>query len=306
VSGGRPGDPSVAHGDQAPVWGQVFTRFEDIDGNVFSLVSFDEVSKALEVQRRAAAEKREAERRLEYELDIARQVQARLLPQAQPSCSTLVYAGKCHQARQVGGDYFDFLPLDEKRIALVVSDIAGKGMAAALLMANLQANLRSQCLTAVVDVERFLQSVNQLFHENTASSAYATLFFADYSDSEQRLRYVNCGHLSGLLLRRGDRVEWLPSTCTVLGLFNAWECSLAECTLADGDVLVIYTDGVTEAFNDSGEDFGENGLLASVRAHQRLPPAQMIDAILADVQGFSAYEQHDDMTLVVAKCTAGP
>jgi serine phosphatase RsbU (regulator of sigma subunit)/catechol 2,3-dioxygenase-like lactoylglutathione lyase family enzyme len=302
-TGVRHADPLVAHGDQAPVWGQVFTRFEDIDGNVFSLVSFDEVSKALEAQRRAAEEKREAERRLAHELDIARRVQARLFPQAHPPCSTLVYAGKCDQARQVGGDYFDFFSLGEKRVAMVVSDIAGKGIAAALLMANLQANLRSQCLTAVSDPERFLRSVNHLFFENTAASAYATLFFADYSDSEQRLRYVNCGHLSGLLLRSDDHVEWLPSTCTVLGLFAAWECSIAECTLAKGDTLVIYTDGVTEACDDSGDEFGQSRLLSSAKTHRHLTPHHMIDAILADVRRFSVHEQLDDMTLLVAKST---
>ncbi len=303
VSRERHADPSVAHGEQAPIWGQVFTRFEDVDGNVFSLVSFDEVSKAVETQRRAVAEKREAERRLEYELDIARQVQARLLPQVQPPCNTLAYAGKCHQARQVGGDYFDFLSLSEQRIALVVGDIAGKGIAAALLMANLQAHLRSQCLTAVANPQQFLQSVNQLFHENTVASAYATLFFADYSDSDRRLRYVNCGHLSGLVLRGDDQVERLASTGTVLGLFAAWECSVGECTLAAGDALIIYTDGITEAFNDSDEEWGEAGLLASVKAHRNLPPQQMIDSILSDVQTYSPHEQHDDMTLVVAKCT---
>jgi serine phosphatase RsbU (regulator of sigma subunit) len=302
LDGARHTDPSVAHGDQSPVWGQVFTRFEDIDGNVFSLASFDEVSKAVESQRRAAAEKLEAERRVVYELDIARRVQARLFPQTLPRCNTLLYAGTCAQARQVGGDYFDFFSLRDERLALVVSDVAGKGIAAALLMANLQASLRSHWLNAVEDPQGFLRSVNRLFYDNTTASAYATLFFAEYSDSEQRLRYVNCGHLSGLLLRAGDGVEWLPSTCTVLGLFDDWECSVSECALSDGDVLVVYTDGITEAFNDSDEEFGEAGVLQSVRAHRDLPPQQMIDAILDDVRRFSAHEQHDDMTLLVAKC----
>lgn len=301
-SASRHSDPSVAHGDQSPVWGQVFTRFEDIDGNVFSLASFDEVNKAIEAQRRATAEKLEADRRVAHELDIARRVQARLFPQTLPACSTLEYAGMCAQARQVGGDYFDFLSLGEERIALVVGDIAGKGIAAALLMANLQANLRSQCLIALDDPQRFLQSVNQLFYQNTIASAYATLFFAEYSNAQRYLRYVNCGHLSGLLLRSDDRVEWLESTCTVLGLFPAWDCSVGECRLSSGDVLAIYTDGITEAVNDAGDEFGERGVLSAVRAHRNHPPQQMIETILSDVQEFSAHEQHDDMTLLVAKC----
>jgi serine phosphatase RsbU (regulator of sigma subunit) len=301
-SGGQRIDPSVAHGDQAPIWGQVFTRFEDVDGNVFSLVSFDEVSKAVEAQRRAAAEKLEADRRVAHELDIARQVQARLFPQTRPPCNTLAYAGTCAQARHVGGDYFDFFSLGDKRIALVVSDIAGKGIAAALLMANLQANLRSQCLSAVANPQQFLRSVNQLFYETTTPSTYATLFFADYCDSEQRLRYVNCGHLSGLLLRADDSMEWLESTSTVLGLFPAWDCSIGECKLRSGDILVVYTDGITEACNDSGEEFGESGIVSSVKTHRELSPQKIIDGILSDVREFSADEQHDDMTVLVARC----
>lgn len=299
---GSHSDPSVAHGKQAPIWGQVFTRFEDIDGNLFSLVSFDEVSKAIEAQRRAIAEKEESDRRAAYELDIARQVQARLFPQVSPPCNTLEYAGMCAQARHVGGDYFDFISLGQQRVALLVSDIAGKGIAAALLMANLQANLRSQCLIALDDPQTFLQSVNRLFYENTAEEAYATLFFAEYSDTEQCLRYVNCGHLSGLLLRGDSRVEWLESTSTVLGLFPEWDCAVAECRLSCGDMLVVYTDGITETFNDAGEEFGERGILSSVKVHRHLPPQQVIDGILSDVRRFSAEEQRDDMTILVAKC----
>src|SRR5207248_5979412 len=117
-------------------------------------------------------------------------------------------------ARQVGGDYYDFLNLGQERLGLVIGDIAGKGIAAALLMANLQANLRSQCAIALDEPQRFLRSVNRLFYENTIDSAYATLLFAEYDDKSRRLRYVNCGHLCGLLFRGGDGLERLDSTCT--------------------------------------------------------------------------------------------
>src|SRR5262249_52507590 len=139
-------------------------------------------------------------RRAAHELEIARQVQARLFPQTLPAVRTLEYAGVCIQARQVGGDYYDFLSLGHDRLGLVLGDISGKGIAAALLMANLQANLRTQYATASDRPLRFLQSVNQLFYENTADNAYASLFFGEYDDQAQRLRYANCGHLSPLLL----------------------------------------------------------------------------------------------------------
>jgi serine phosphatase RsbU (regulator of sigma subunit) len=202
----------------------------------------------------------------------------------------------------VGGDYYDFLNLGRKRLGLVLGDIAGKGIAAALMMANLQANLRSQCAIALEEPQQFLRSVNKLFYENTAASAYTTLFFAAYDDEHQELRYVNCGHLCGLLLRADRTLERLESNCTVVGLFNVWDCTVSECRLLPGDTLTLYTDGVTEAFSDDGEEFGETRLTESLYRHQELRPKQMADAVLADVQKFSPREQQDDITLIVAKC----
>lgn len=285
-----------------PIWGGVFTAFEDIDGNRFSLVEFDDVSRAIEAQRRESAEKAEAERRAAQELEIARMVQARLFPQTLPPVEPLEYAGICVQARQVGGDYYDFLNLGQERLGLVVGDIAGKGIAAALLMANLQANLRSQCAIALEYPRQFLQSVNQLFFDNTIESAYATLFFAEYDPRAQRVRYANCGHLPGLILRSDDTLDRLAPTATVVGLFREWECEIGESALAPGDTLVLYTDGITEAFNDRREEFGEARLIESFRRYREERPQALIDAILGDVKSFSPHEQHDDMTLVVAKC----
>src|SRR6516225_182250 len=199
------------------VWGGIFTRFEDVDGNSFALVGYDEVNRTIEAKRRLAAEKLESERRVAQELEIAKQVQARLFPQRLPTMQTLEYSGVCIQAHQVGGDYHDFLDLGRGRFGLVIGDIAGKGIAAALMMANLQANLRSQCAVARDELERLLRSVNQLFYENTSESAYATLFFAEYDDKLRRLRYSNCGHLAALLFGRDGTIERLESTCTVLG-----------------------------------------------------------------------------------------
>jgi serine phosphatase RsbU (regulator of sigma subunit) len=289
-------------GKQPPIWGGVFTRFEDIDKNSFALVSFDEMSRAVEAQRRAAAEKLESERRAAYELEIAKQVQARLFPQVLPPMRTLDYAGLCIQARQVGGDYYDFLNLGRERLGLVLGDISGKGIAGALLMANLQANLRSQCATAWDEPLPLLQSVNQLFYENTPNNAYASLFFGEYDDQLRRLRYANCGHLSALLLRGDQTLVCLDSTCTVLGLFKDWECSISECHLLSGDTLALYTDGITESFNLAGEEFGEQRLIEALRQHCDLPPQELLAAIVSEVQQFSPEEQYDDITLIVAKC----
>lgn len=283
------------------VWGGVFTRFEDIDRNSFALVSFDEVSRAVELQRRAAAERLEAERRAAHELEIAMQVQARLFPQRLPPLRALEYAGACVQTRRVGGDYYDFLDLGQDRLGLVIGDIAGKGMPAALLMANLQAHLRSQCAIAVEQPERLLQSVNRLFHENTADNAFATLFYSEFDDRTRRLRYANCGHLPGLLLHAGG-VERLDSTAPFLGVFTDWDCPTAERQLVPGDLLAIYTDGITEAFNSRDEEFGEERLIAALQTYGNLSPTDLIAAIFDEVRRFSPHEQRDDFTLIVARC----
>jgi serine phosphatase RsbU (regulator of sigma subunit) len=288
-------------GEETPVWGSVSARFRDVDGNTFALVSFDEVTHAIETARRAAAEKLEAERRVAHELAIARQVQARLFPQTLPALRHLDYAGTCIPARAVGGDYYDFLDFGPDRLGLVIGDVAGKGIAAALLMANLQANLRSQCAIALEEPQRLLQSVNLLFCANAPEGAFATLFFADYHDTSGSLRYVNCGHLSALLLRRDGRLDRLASTSTVLGLFERWECAVGESRLEVDDLLALYTDGVTEALDHAGEEYGEDRLVEALRRHRHRSPEALLATLVDDVRSFSPHEQHDDVTLIVAR-----
>jgi serine phosphatase RsbU (regulator of sigma subunit) len=297
----RVAEQTLLFGDQPPVWGGVFTRFEDLDHNSFALVSLDEISRAIEAQRRAIAAKLEADRRATHEMEIAKQVQARLFPQALPEVQTLEYAGICIQAREVGGDYYDFLSLGRKRLGLALADISGKGIAAALIMANLQANLRTQSAIAWDEPQRFLKSVNNLFYENTAENAYASLFFGAYDDDARRLRYANCGHLCALLLRRDGALERLDSTCTVMGLFKDWDCILAECSLLAGDTLALYTDGITESFNDAGEEFGEQRLIDALRKNREASSQAALDSIVAEVRRFSGREQHDDITLIIAR-----
>src|SRR6516164_7542239 len=291
----------MLNGRESPVWGGVFTSFKDIDGNSFSLVSFDEVTHAIEVQRRAIAEKAEAERRVAQELEIAKRVQARLFPQHLPTLRTLDYAGRCLQALQVGGDYYDFLALGRERLGLVIGDISGKGIAAALLMANLQANLRSQCAMAI-DPRALLCSVNQLFCANTADASFATLFFAEFDDTTRRLRYVNCGHLPALVMHCDDSFAHLRATATVVGAFREWDCDLQECQLAPGDTLALYTDGITESFSPAEEEFGEQRLVEALRRHRQLPSRELLEVVVNEVRQFSPHEQHDDITLIIARC----
>src|SRR4029077_276370 len=289
-------------GEETPVWGGIVARFRDVDGNSFSLVSFDELTHAMEAQRRVVAAKQEGERRAAHELEIAKHVQSRLFPQTLPPLATLEYSGVCIQARQVGGDYYDFIGLGQSRLGFVIADISGKGIAAALLMANLQANLRSLCAIARQQPDHLLRSVNQLFCENTTDGAFATLFFAEYDDSVRLLRYANCGHLPALLLRDDDSVTRLGATATVLGIFKKWDCEVGECQIAPGDILALYTDGITESFNAAGDEFGESRLLDSLRRHRALSSQAALASMVEEVLRFSPREQHDDIPLILAKC----
>jgi len=249
-----------------------------------------------EIAERMAAEKRGA-----YELELARQVQRKLFPQNQPALSTLDYAGDCVQARRVGGDYYDFLAITPGCAGLVVADISGKGFSAALLMANLQANLRSRYAMAQQDLPNLLKSANEIFFENTEPNHYATLFFGLYDDAQRSLRYVNCGHNPPLVLRAGGQVERLVATATVLGAFREWQCEVGEIRLRPGDLLAIYTDGITEAAAPNGEEFGEDRLLQTLQTLRAKPAAAILAETIAAVQAFSPAEQTDDLTLVVGR-----
>jgi serine phosphatase RsbU (regulator of sigma subunit)/predicted enzyme related to lactoylglutathione lyase len=287
---------------QMTLGGGIFTRFEDLDGNWFLLAGCDDFVRDIQAKRRAAADKLEEERRVAQELEIAKQVQAKLFPQKLPQFKTLDFSGRCIQARCVGGDYYDFLTLREDHLGLIIGDTSGKGIGAALLMANLQANVRSQSAMALDQPQSFLRSVNQLFYENTTDNAYATLFLAEYDDRKRSLRYVNCGHYSPLLLRADNTLERLTSTSTVLGLFRELDCDVEERQLRPGDLLALYTDGITEAFNEAGDEFGEQRLIEALRKNGQQSSETIISEIVDEVQRFSPHEQHDDVTLIVAKC----
>ncbi len=286
---------------QTPAWGGTFCRFVDPDGNSFALAGFTDVTRSIDERRRAYAEKLASERQMAQELEIARQVQARLFPQILPQVPGLEYAGVCVQARSVGGDYYDFVDLGDKRLALVVGDIAGKGIAAALLMANLQANLRSQFVGAAEDPRKFLASVNRLLFENTTPGGYATLFFAEYDSASAQLTYANCGHLPGLLLHADRSMEQLNSNATVIGLFQTCDFEVSSTQLRSGDLLVLYTDGITESEDEHGEEFGQERLIDAIHSRSSLPVEEILRAVSQQVLDFSGGRQSDDLTLMIAR-----
>jgi sigma-B regulation protein RsbU (phosphoserine phosphatase) len=247
------------------------------------------------------AQRMEREKRAAHEIELARQVQRKLFPQSLPKLAHLDFAGECVQARVVGGDYYDFIELAPGVVGFALADISGKGFPAALLMANLQANLRSQYSLALQDMPAVLRSVNRLFCENSEPQNYATAFFCTFDDSTRRLRYVNCGHNPPLLLRAGGAIERLPATATVMGLFDDWDCEVEEKQLLPGDLFLIYTDGVTEASVPGGEEYGEERLIELLRRHRQLSAAELLHKIVDVIEQFSPGEKADDLTVVTGK-----
>jgi len=252
--------------------------------------------------RRRLPDFAEAARRAAYDVQLAREVQARLVPRKLPPLESLSYAGVSIPAGQVGGDYFDFLGLGRGYLGVAVGDVAGKGFAAALLVAGLQASLRSQCALAVDDLGSLLRSVNRMLCESMREESYATLFFAEYSDASRRLRYVNCGHPAALLLHPDGTLGRLEPTATVLGLAEEWDCALGEASLVPGDMLLVYTDGVIEARNQSGEEFGADRLAEVLRVHGQRPVSELLRRIVAGVECYAGGRLEDDLTLVAARC----
>ena len=201
----------------------------------------------------------------------------------------------------MGGDYYDFLEMPGRNIGFVIGDVSGKGIPAALLMANLQACFRSQTPRALLHPAELLATVNRHFFRSTAAERFATLVFVIYDDATRQVRYVNCAHCPPLLLRATGELEILDSTATMLGAFEKWSCTEAAATLNPGDTLLLYSDGVTEAGADSGDEFGEERLIHALRVNQAQPAEALVQAIVDDVNEFSGAARSDDVTVVALR-----
>jgi sigma-B regulation protein RsbU (phosphoserine phosphatase) len=243
----------------------------------------------------------EGERRRKSELEIAANVQQQLFPHEMHRFGSLDYAGQCMPAREVGGDYYDFLEVTQSTMAFVLGDVSGKGVPAALLMANLQACFRSQEPRALLQPARVLETVNRHFFDSTTAERFATLFFGLYDDHTGELRYVNCGHVAPLLVRAGGDLETLAPTATMLGAFRQWACTEQHVSLHAGDLLVVYSDGVTEAESPSGEEYGEERLIGCLSENRGQPAQLLVRTIVDSVNQFSHGARFDDVTVVAIR-----
>ncbi len=267
--------------------------------------SFNHMSASVERLLEEVVEKE----RLEQELEIAREVQATLFPKLLPHPPGMAVFGGCKAARTVSGDYYDFIVEDETHLNIVVGDISGKGISAALLMANLQASMRSQLLShkhedpasvgqSLADVMRQL---NRQIYLNSPLEKYATLFLSRYDADARQLWYCNAGHLPPIVLD-AQGIRTLEATGTVVGLLPdaVYEAKCIDMT--PGTLLAIFTDGVTEAVNGADEEFGDQQLLEALQQSRARTPEAIWDHVLSKVGEWQGgLPQHDDITLIVAK-----
>jgi sigma-B regulation protein RsbU (phosphoserine phosphatase) len=242
--------------------------------------------------------------RISRDLEIAREVQQRLFPQTYPNVPGVDLAGHCRPAQAIGGDYYDYFLLDDGRLALALGDISGKGIYAALLMASLRASIRSLAFIQQGDLAGLIYRVNNLICESSTSNRYATFFYGEYDPDTRVLTYVNAGHNPPYILRAGQAIA-LPPTGMVVGLIANAQYEQATIPLQPGDVLLTFTDGISEAMNHGEEEWGEERMLAAIQQLLTDPNCnhsaqQLLDCVLNGADKFTAgAPQHDDMTILV-------
>ena len=255
--------------------------------------------------------------RLNREIEIAREVQERLFPQAMPQIPGGSCAGHCRPAQGVGGDYYDFIPLSSGRIGIAVGDVSGKGISAALVMASLRASLHGITLSGspdiALDLPTLIQNLSRLVHDSSTPSRYATFFFGEYDPHTQLLRYVNAGHNPPVVVRPKPSAEnsenceilRLETGGTVVGLLDNPQYEIGSFLLRAGDVLVAFTDGISEAMNMREEEWGEEKMIEVICASRTISADKILERIFASADAFTQNApQHDDMTLIVLTRTA--
>ena len=297
-----------AHDPSLPIvvmtgWGSVDTAVEAMRRGARSFVQkpWEDVT-LLEILQREideaqATKRRDAKQQREFE--EARLIQRGLLPTAMPQTSGVQLASSWQPANGVGGDCFDALVFPGGGVGITIADVAGKGVPAALLMSNLQAAVRAFAQEGIAPGS-VCASVNRLLCRNMASGRFVTFCYARIDVAARRLTYANAGHNPPLLVHANGAVEKLAPGGTVLGVFADSTYEQGDFTYAPGARLVFYTDGITEARNPAGEEFGDELLAQSALTHRAMPAEEMLAAMLRDIEGFNRGVYDDDATLIVA------
>ncbi len=232
---------------------------------------------------------------------IAYQVRQRSMAPKGPALDTMDYSARCRQMHALGGDCYDFWPLPQDRLALAIGDASGKGLAAALMISNVQSSLRTAASVSPDDGAMAVAVVNRQVHASSLADRFATLFYGVFDSARRTLRYVNAGHNPPLVIRRDGSVIWLDAGGAPVGMFPHWDYEESWVELHPGDLVLLYTDGVVEALNAAGEEWGvENLRLAAARSRAQSAEG-IVHAIFASLDEFSAGRQSDDATVAVLR-----
>ncbi len=274
--------------------------FTDDDQRLLAIIA---AQSAQVVENARLYEEEKALHQMKEEIRLASRIQAELLPKHSPAIKGYDIAGNSLPAKVVGGDYYDFIPVDDQRWAVCLGDVSGKGLPASLLMANLQATLRGQTLLDVTPRECLRRSNTLLFH-STTSDKFATLFYGILDVSRHTLCFSNAGHDNPFLLTQGKEPHRLKTGGTVLSIFEHFPYEEEVISLRPNDVLLIYSDGVTEAMNATLDQFGEERLKNLLIENRNVSANDLVEKIIAAVkQHAGSFPQSDDITLVVLKRT---
>src|SRR5215204_2450337 len=265
---------------------------------------------ALIIDNARLTERMVAQERMRRELALAAEVQQRLLPSCAPKSIAMEVAGFCEPARGVGGDYYDFIDYDNTQLGLAIADVAGKGMPAALLMCTVQATLRSLTATngstvpASYELTSIVSKLNRLLFNTTNGEHYVTFFYATFDQITQRLTYVNAGHNPPLFLQADSDSEFreLTSGGLVAGAFEDADYEQETVQMKSNDLLFLYTDGLTEALNVEGEEFGADRIMETLKSIVSLSADQIRDVVARRVKDWcDGVSLYDDLTFVVMK-----
>jgi serine phosphatase RsbU (regulator of sigma subunit) len=259
---------------------------------------------AVKIENALAVEREIEQERFRKELALAAQVQKDFLPRENPACENFDIAGLNIPCDQVGGDYYDFIQIDPCRLGIIIADVSGKGMSASLLMASLRAALHAE-IGPQMQLADMAAKLNDFVHRSAASSRFITFFFCQLDLKTGCLRYINAGHNPPILLEKGGEVRRLEPGGFCLGMFPSVVYEAKEATLHVGDVVTLYTDGLTDSRNRDNQDFGEESLISLVKKNAKQPAAEIVERISREITDFTVgVPPFDDMTLVVLKRTA--
>jgi len=258
---------------------------------------------AVKIENSKAIEQAIEVEKFQKELALAAQIQKDFLPKKNPPCENFDIAGTNIPCNQVGGDYYDFITIDPCRLAVIVADVSGKGMSAALLMASLRAALISE-VGPQLRLEKMAAKLNDFVHSSSASNKFITFFFCELDRRTGVIRYINAGHNPPIIIAKDGTVARLDPTGFCLGMFPAVTYEVSQVTLAKGEMVVLFTDGITDARNKDNGEFGEENLIGLLKKSSKKPASEIVGKVCAEVSSFTAgVEPFDDMTLIVLKRT---